>query len=113
MRNTPTLDAERLCHELTQRGEAWADANAAAEALEETRQSLYSSIAAELLATGASAAKAEMLAKADERYAQHLKAMVAARKAANRARVRYDTYKVYCEMQRSNASTERALATLR
>ena len=106
--DVPVLDPSRLAQEMAQRGEAWADADAAANALEETRQWLYSSIAAEYLSNGESAAKAELLAKGDQRYKQHLDAMVMARKAANKARVKYDTWRIYAENMRSLESSRRA-----
>lgn len=113
MNNAPILDANRIAASLQELGDRWADENAAAAALEETRQSLYSRIAAEHIGKGESAAKAELLAKADPVYDEHLKAMVEARRKATRARVRYDVARIKAELMRSNASTERALATLR
>lgn len=111
--NSPHLDADKIAHSLQELGDRWADENAAASALEETRQSLYSRIAAEHIGKGESAAKAELLAKADPLYNEHLKAMVEARRKAMRAKVRYDVARIKAELMRSNSATERALATLR
>lgn len=110
--NAP-LDPSVLAHELSERGLAWADANAAAEALEETKATVLAQAALEQIQGGASAAKAEVVAKASEVYRDHLEKMVAARKAANRARVRFDTYKAYIELMRSAESSRRAEANLR
>jgi len=105
------MDADRIAQELSERGLAWADALAAADALEETKKSVL----AELMvgSGGKSAAEKEMLALAAPEFRQHIESMVAARRQANRARVRFDTYKAWIELSRTNASTERALATLR
>ena len=108
-----TLDPHRLAHEMARRGEEWADADGAANALEETRQWLYSSIAAEYLGQGKSAAQSELMAKGDPRYKEHLDAMVAARKAANRARVRYDTWRTHIDTMRSFESSRRAELNMR
>lgn len=110
---TPIINTDRISNALEKLGLEWADTNAAAEALEETRQTVYARLAAELIGNGESAAKAELLAKAAPGYAEHLDKMVEARRVANRARVRYDVYRVKAELIRSNASTERALASIR
>jgi hypothetical protein len=110
--NTP-IDPNVLAHELEQRGLTWADAHAAAEALEETKAIVLSQIAVERIQGGDSAAKAEMIAKASPAYRNHIDKMVGARKAANRARVRFDTYKAYIELARSAESTRRAEANIR
>ena len=109
--NAP-IDPHALAHELSERGLAWADANAAAEALEETKSTVLAEIMAEHIHGGATAAKAEILAKASKAYREHVDRMVSARKAANRARVRFDTYKAFIELARSRESTRRAEAKL-
>ena len=113
MTNAPRLDAEKIAHEMERRGLAWADANAAAEALEETAKSVLAEVALSYKPDAKSMTEAETMARADQKYIAHIKAAVSARKTSNRARVAYDTYKVYAEMLRSNASTDRALATMR
>ncbi len=103
-----SIDPAALATELAKRGETWADANAAAEALEETKGTVLAQLAAEFLGKGESAAKAELLAKAHPDYSTHLEKMVAARRSANRARVRFDVYKAYIELARSAESSRRA-----
>lgn len=110
--NSP-IDPHTLAQELSERGLAWADANAAAEALEETKAVVLSQLAMERIQGGDSAAKAELFAKASPQYRDHLTKMVDARKAANRAKVRFDTYKAYIELARSAESTRRAEANIR
>lgn len=107
------LDAEKIAKELADRGVAWADADAAAAALEETKAALLAQLASEHIAQGKSVAAAELAAKASPEYSEHLRNMVAARRAANRARVRWVVYQAYVELLRSRASSERAAMTLR
>lgn len=105
------IDADKIAAELSERGLAWADAQAAAEALEEAKKSVL----AELMigAQGKSNAEREMIALASPEYRSHLDSMAQARRNANRARVRWDTYKAWIELVRTNASTERAAMNLR
>jgi hypothetical protein len=88
-------------------GEEWADKDAAASALEETRKTLL----AELFLNAAPSTtvkESEMRALADPAYKLHTTNMVAARKEANRAKVRYETARVWAELRRSLESTRRA-----
>lgn len=98
-------------------GERWADANAAAAALEETRKSVVSSIALGYIESGIPDGKgnvkscpvsqAELRAQADGAYNDHLTMMVAARQEADRARVRYDLARMRLDMIRTLMSTAR------
>ena len=85
-----------------------ADKNAAAEILEETKGTLLATLASVHMKDGASAAKADVEARSDPQYRGHLTLMVEARREANKARVRYDSGKVYAELLRTKAATERA-----
>src|SRR3990167_2465333 len=98
------FDPDRIYRQLAETGEDWADKQAAAEILEETKKSVL----AELMAVehGSQNAK-EASALANPAYRLHLTNMVAARKEANRARVRYDSMKVLAEMRRTQESTRR------
>jgi multidrug resistance efflux pump len=102
-----TIDPRELTERLRRAGEEWADLNAAAEVLEETKPILLAQIAS-THANAGSMAKAEMLAKADPRYADHVGLMVSARKDANKARVKYDSGKAYVELVRSAEASRRA-----
>lgn len=101
---------EQIYEKLLEAGEEWVDKNAAAEILEETKKTLL----AELM-TGfqGSQAERERNALADTTYKHHLKTMVAARREANRSRVRYDSVRVLAEMRRTQESTRRAEASIR
>lgn len=105
------FDPDRAYHDMVRAGEEWADAEAAAQALEETRKSVLAKLMSER-AEAALGAK-EMQALAHEDYRRHVDAMVAARKIANIKRVRYDCRKVLAEMRRTQESTRRAEALIR
>ena len=106
-----SFDADKTYEALIRAGETWADADAAATLLEETKRSILAKLM--LAAEGTSAAQREMYALADPEYQQHVEGMVAARKAATKARVRYDSAKVLAELRRSQEATRRAEANIR
>ena len=105
--------------EVTDLGEAWAKANAAAAALEETRKSLLAKLTREYMNGGlrsgaagerpkaVSVAGAEQAALQDDRYTTHLDLMVASREQSDIARVRYDMGKMRLELMRSQLATVR------
>jgi hypothetical protein len=107
---TQLIDANTLCSEMAQRGEIWADADAAFRALDDASKSVLSKCMGQVQAK--SNAEKERVARCDPTYLAHLDTVQSARAAANKARVRYDTYRVFVELTRSNASTERALAQM-
>lgn len=114
IRPTPHfIDTEALCDEAENAGLAWADAKAAAEALEETKKSVLSQIMVACFAEGMAVSKAETMAQADPAYLDFIRKMVAAGKARDRARVRFDILKTRIELLRTNASTERAAMSMR
>lgn len=91
-------------------GISWAEKNAAADLLEESKKSVLAELAQK--ATGG-VAERERVALASDVYQAHLIAMVNARRDANIARVNYDGAKAWLEMARSVESTRRAEMTLR
>lgn len=100
-----SFDPDKAHHALVQAGEDWADKEAAAQLLEETRKAVLAKLMTE--SAVASIGGKEMLALADPEYKRFLEGMVMARKAANKARVRYDSAKVLAELRRSQESTRR------
>ena len=106
-----TFDPDKFFHSVVEAGNDWADKNAAADLLEETKKSVL----AELVngAAGTSNAAKETVALADPAYKLHVVNMVTARKESNRARVKYDAMKMLAELRRSQESTRRAEMTLR
>lgn len=104
------MDAEKIYESLVRAGEEWADCQAAADLLEETRKSVMAKLVNE--AEGSVNAR-EYKALADPEYRKHIDGMVTARKVANKARVRYDSAKILAELRRSEESTRRAEMTFR
>jgi len=104
------MDANEIHEKLVTAGEQWADMDAAASLLEETRKTVL----AELMnrAEGSMAAR-ESIALADAAYRLHVANMVAARKEANRAKVKYDSAKAWCELVRTQEATKRAEMAMR
>jgi len=99
-------DPSELASELSKRGLEWADAEAAAQAMEETKKILLAELS--LQYPGESRAAATDKATADPAYKLHITQMVTARKEANRALVRYRTYQVFVDLERTQESTRRA-----
>lgn len=105
------MDADQIYDAITKAGEDWAEKQAAADLLEETRKSVLAKLMNE--APHTSMGGKEMQALADPEYKKFVEGMVSARKAANKARVRYDSAKVLAELRRSQESTRRAEMNLR
>jgi hypothetical protein len=104
------LDVDRIYHSLLSAGEDWADKNAAATLLEETKKTVLSKI---MNATEAkSVAAQESIALASLEYLQHIERMVEARRVADRASVRYKSLGTLAELRRSEAVTRRVEAKL-
>lgn len=101
------VDPREIHQRIVDHGEAWADADAAANLLEETKKTLLAQIMMESIG-GSSAAAAEKKATADQRYIDHINLMVEARRVANRAQVKYKTSLVWVELIRTRESTRRA-----
>lgn len=104
--NSHLSDPAKFAQSIVSRGELWADAQAAADLLEETKGTLLAKITKEHF--DQPAWKAEAAAKSDPRYEEHIKSMVDARRLANLAKVRFDGAKMMGEFARSAESTRRA-----
>jgi len=102
------FDPDRIRERLCEVGEEWAELDAAANLLEETKKTVLAELMQAHKANVSSHAQCESLALADPGYRLHLTQMVAARKEANKAKVRYDTGKMWAELRRSQESTRRA-----
>ena len=105
------LNSDRAYESLIQSGEDWADKEAAAAILEETKKSVLARLKNAVGEKSDAAREAQALCHPD--YLAHLEVMVEARRAATKARVRYDSAKILAEMRRSEESTRRAEMTLR
>ena len=98
------LNPDKVYAELIEAGEAWADADAAANLLEEGRRPCLAQLMCEVQG---SRAEAEQMALASRTYGDYLVKMVAARKEANIARVRYGAVQTLAELRRTQESTRR------
>lgn len=107
------MNSDDIMHRLEELGDEWADNHAAATLLEETEKSILAEITAEYRPNCKSQAEAETLARASNRYRAHIVDAVEARRAANKARVRFDAFKTFLEMKRTQAATERAAMQMR
>lgn len=110
-----TIDPAQLVQKVVEAGESWADAEAAAQSMEDTRKRLLAELTLQYLAvpkadgkTRMSQAAAESHAMADPKYGAHLDMAVEMRREANKLRVRYDLGKVYIDLLRSREATRRA-----
>lgn len=105
------LDVDALCNEMERLGIVWADEKAGFDALDDATKPVF----AEALgrAEGKTVSEREACAYQDNGYQNHLRAKASQRKKMLRARVAYDVQQVRVELTRSNAATERSLATLR
>jgi len=104
-----TFDAKKIIARLVEAGEEWADKEAAASLLEETKSSILAHLTNIQVQQGAeSFAKAEALAKATDSYKDHIAKMVEARREANRARVRWISGQAHVELMRSEEASKRA-----
>lgn len=100
------INPNAIYEQLVQAGDDWSDANAAADLLEETRKTKLAQLQLGFVEEKSMAAK-EMNALASSEYESFIKGMVTARKLANRARVKYDSAKIYTDLLRTQSATER------
>lgn len=107
--DTPAEISQRV----SEAGNDWADKEAAANLFEESRRSLRAQIAVRHLPDAGSVAKAELLAEASEEYRNHITQMVEARRIANRAKVNYDSGRIWSDLVRTHEATKRAEMQLR
>lgn len=104
MLSRPTIN--RMYDELVESGNDYADKKAASSLLQETRKSLLAKLGNE---SGLSSAAAkESFALAHPSYAEHVAKMVEAERIEIRARVMWESKKIYSELLRTSEATERA-----
>lgn len=103
---TMPIKDQPLSEQFRLAAEAWVDANAAADLLEETKSACLSQRA---MALGEmSVAKAEMIVKSSEEWHEHLKAIVEARRVANRLKVQKDYIQMrFSEWQSADANARK------
>ena len=100
-------DPHTLVNDLIKKGEEYADADAAASLLEETKGAVLGQMVQAYIQGKHSATAAEHMAKSSAMYRQHIAKMVEARRVANRARVNYDAGRTFLDLIRTYESTRR------
>lgn len=95
-----------IYEQLVTMGTEWADSNAAAEILEETKKTLIAELMADCDEKTWSAK--ENYALRQKKYLEHIEIMTMARKTSNRAKVKYDSTRVYADLLRTQNANERA-----
>lgn len=112
------FDPEKLAQEVVEYGNQWADADAAANVLEETKKTVYARLVLTELEQKQASGKAmpvsqaELRALAHPSYEDHLNKMVDARKRAQELRVKYDIGRAKLELYRTRHTTLRNEAYL-
>jgi len=106
MTNAPLsrFDPDHLHHKMVQLGEIWADYDAAASLLEESKKSVLAELT---LGASGGVAERERAALASDAYQAHVSEMVEARRKANRAKVNYHAAQTWCDLARSMETTRR------
>lgn len=100
------MNPHEIHEKLVTLGTEWAEANSTADLLEETKKSLIAELMTEC--NEKSSAAKETYALRQKRYLDHIEGMIMARKAANKAKVKYDTAKVWVDLLRTESANERA-----
>lgn len=98
------INPHEVYEKLVTAGDDWANKNAAAEILEEVKKVELARLMNGL--EGSQASK-EQQALSDPLYRAFLARMVDARKEANKAKVKYESAKMFAELLRTKAATER------
>jgi hypothetical protein len=106
------IDAEKIATELGKRAAEWADTNAALAALEDNGKTILSECMRKINEPTSMAAK-EAQARLDPEFREYQKKLSKARYAANHARAKYDTYKAWIELKRTESVNEREAMRLR
>lgn len=99
---------DKIYQKLVELGCEWSEAHAAASMLEETQKPLLARLTLGRMESRGTRTQAETEALASVEYAEHIARMVEAKRAANTARVRYQSAQVWAELLRTQAATRRA-----
>lgn len=107
------LDPDKIYHEVSEAGMAWADAKGGFEALSDNTKSVLADITGRFMDGKISKTEAERYALASQDYREHLASVAKARKEWLIAQVRYDSLRMLAELRRSQESTKRAEMQMR
>ena len=100
------MDANELYYKLTQAGDDWADKQAAYNVLDDTKNAVLAQLMLKSSAT--SVAAKEIEAKASKEYTDHVRHTQEAMKLALKAKVNYESIKIWIDLKRSEEATRRA-----
>lgn len=100
------LNPDHIYQTLVAAGDEWADANAAADILEESKKTILAELM--LRSEEKSSAAKETYALSHDDYKRHIKSMVEARRVANRQKVKFDGLKMLAELRRTESANMRA-----
>ena len=100
------FNPSELYQRTTDLGDDYADKNAAASLLEETRKTLLAKLALE--STENSMHAKESRARCRPEYKEHVESMVEARRLADRAKVKYQAAQKYSDHLQTLSANERA-----
>jgi len=101
-----SFDPDKISARLVELGDDYADKEAAATLMEETKKTVLSRL--KLQSDEGSDAARETEALASDEYRKHIENMILARRDANKARVRFDSMKAWIELRRTQAANQRA-----
>jgi hypothetical protein len=104
------LDANALYYKLTEAGNEWAELQAAYNVLDDTKNTVLAKLT--LSSSASSVAAREVEARASEQFIEHVKATQKAFADSLKAKVKYDSMKIWIDLQRTAAANERALTKL-
>jgi len=100
------FDPEKIYKGLVEAGNDWADKEAAANLLEQTKKTYLAQLQTQHFPTD-SATGGEQKALARPEYKDHITAMVNARKEANKAQVKYYSMRTLASLRQSEAANAR------
>lgn len=110
--NIDRLDPDQIAHRLDELGRDFADKDSAFRALDELTKTVLAEIKLDYATAERSDAARECRALASKGYKDHLAALAAARREANRAKAALETYRAWVDLKRTVAATDRALMGL-
>lgn len=102
-----SFDPNVLYQKMVDAGNDWADKQAAATVLEDTRNTILARLMQSSEASSVAAREVE--AKASKEYESHIKAAQVAQAEALKAKVKYEAIKTWIDLMRTRAANERAL----
>lgn len=107
------FNPDEIERQMNQLGEELAAHQAAASLLENLRKTVRAKVWFKAPETLKAIDAKNAWADAHEDYEAHIRSMISARELCDKARVRYESFKIWCDLKRTAASTERAMMNIR